>query len=481
MGLMRRIVASAALVLAFSALAPLHHASAQMAGQPAEYRESFLATTERLSVDLDRLASQVSQVTLVDVIGGVYDLEYEFEPGGVSLVFDIPDGVSGGEFELSWDAVDEVGEIFSGTRRVVFATPSEVEVRLGSSFPRPGSALSFPPRESRFSFTAEVDASDFSARLVTVRDGLEEDVQRLSSGRVQDVLLRIPVLSPGDYRIEWSLGAGMSGSVPFSIAQPLVAAGGGNHRHSTDDLFIESFASWFPRASVLVLAGVLFGMGRRSRRVEPSFNDVMAVRVSGGVLAVLSLVGVASAAVEGLIRWGDHPLFAVLASDVVWVYLMASALGVVLGVSGRPGRFLTGSSLALAGLVWSVGPALQFRYGPAVPVVSLLLYLATVAFSSELYLSLRGAVRAWRPVAALWVSAALSSILLFATAQSMELRGAFASRFSVQVVVTLAALAVSLLWLRASSFPARLRYVLAAALLGAAALGLWVPPPAPGL
>lgn len=362
--------------------------------------------------------------------------------------------------------------------------PEEGQPELARSFPRPGSVLAFPPRESRFTFSRAVEASGFSAVLVTLPGGSGEPLQRLSSGSVEDVLIRIPVLGAGDYRLDWSLVTSegrVEGSVDFSIAEPLVAPGGGNHRHSTDDLFLESFASWAPRSALLLFAGVLLGLWRGSRSREESFADVLTLRASGALLAATSLFGVGAAVVEGLVRWGDHPLFAVLASDSVWVYLAATALGVVLGLSGRPGTPLLWSALLLGALVWSVGPFMQFRYGTAVPVLSFVLYSLAVLFSSEMLMALRGWVSAWRPAALVVASVSVSALLLVATAQTFSLIGAFAQRWSVQGPLSALAVVLSLVWLRVPPSAVRSRVLLAASLAVLVALGLWTPPPAPGL
>lgn len=356
------------------------------------------------------------------------------------------------------------------------------EAVLSRSFPLHGRTLRFPPREARFSFSAPIDSSAFS--VVLAEDGAREPLQRLTSGSTSDVLVRIPVLGPGEYVLEWSLSSGSydSGAVRFSVAESLVAPGGGNHRHSTDDLFLESFASWFPRAALLAVSGVLLGVWRSSRRRErPIFADVAIIRAAGVALSLFSLVGVAVSAVEGLVRFGSHPLFSVLASDGVWVYMLALTLGAAIGITGKPGPALVLAPAALSLLVWSAGPAVQFRYGPAVPLLSLILYSLVVLFASELLMAFRGESPRWRAVLVLALVALSSAMLLFATAQTFSVLGEFSWDWGWRWRGILGASVAALLWWRVRPASILLRVAVSVPVLVFAMLAVWTPPPAPGL
>lgn len=352
------------------------------------------------------------------------------------------------------------------------------------SFPLPASELRYPPRESRIVFDRAFEVSGFSATLTRVSDGSTEQLQRLNSGRSDEALVRVPLLGPGSYRIDWSSGAGGSqGSIPFSVSGSISAPGGGNHRHSTDDMYLESFRSWFPRAAIVALAGLMLGLHRRSRRSgEADFVTHVAPRLIGGASFLSASAGVVVSVVEGLVRFHDHPLEGVLAFDQVWAFVAAAAIGVFLLVAGPDTRASSAGMSVSAALVASVAPFMQFRYGALVPLVGLLSYAALLMFFASLPDAvLEPAASRTLPVLLAAAVAASSSALLFATAQTFDLLGNFAWEWSVRWRVMLLAASVTLVWWRMPRSRSLLFIAVTFALGVLAMLGIWMPPPAPGI
>lgn len=156
-----------------------------------------------------------------------------------------------------------------------------------SVWPSPGSELLFPIRESRVSFVQKVDTRTFRGRIFETAsgkvavgiDGTPALFTRatITATESRDVIGTYPPLAPGEYQLEFSVtsleGEELTGVVPFTQMEPIVAPGGGNHRHGEVRLPFEEQLTTVARGLLILSFALLF----RRRGAGPLLPALLAV------------------------------------------------------------------------------------------------------------------------------------------------------------------------------------------------------------
>jgi hypothetical protein len=102
---------------------------------------------------------------------------------------------------------------------------------ISQVWPADGVELWVPLREARYSTYKSIDAADVKAQITG--GAVDEELVRITKGaNVTSVSFRIPKLEPGKYSIRWSEADSVK-TTKFEVKEPILAPGGGNHRHET--------------------------------------------------------------------------------------------------------------------------------------------------------------------------------------------------------------------------------------------------------
>jgi hypothetical protein len=233
------------------------------------------------------------------------------------------------------DLIDSVPRATAGTGGPKFGAGSDAVVKdsglpqqVVSLWPSPGAELLFPNRESRISFRDRVDSRTFQGRILDATTGkvaIGDDGapalftrSTITATEALDVIGTYPTLGAGSYLLEWSVitlkGERLTGEVAFTQLEPIVAPGGGNHRHGQLRIPFEKELTTFAR--VLVVAGFALLFRRRGEGVL--LPGVLAV---GGLIHMAAFLITASDTIlttgELLGRLDGWAAAAVLASAVL--------------------------------------------------------------------------------------------------------------------------------------------------------------------
>ena len=136
---------------------------------------------------------------------------------------------------------------------------------LVSADPAPGATLTVPPQALSLTFTEPLRSAAVNLYAAGFRrvEGVVTEV--LPSG--DHISVSVPLLSPGEYTVNWDViaadGHSLSGSYAFAVAPASVAEAG--------------LPAWFGWAALLILAGALAGgwwFGRARRRGQDIANGV---------------------------------------------------------------------------------------------------------------------------------------------------------------------------------------------------------------
>lgn len=244
------------------------------------------------------------------------------------------------------------------------APASADEVTLRDSWPREGSVLWVPPREGNLEFSGPVASSSLELELTDASGNPvpKRTLERLTSEQFATKLLfRIPALNPGEYRVVWSVdtetGSSIDGVVAFTVDEPLIAAGGQNHRHGENaHLYKDSIGEFTLRLLGLVPLFLLaFSYLRSRRRGEGARLDRFAVRVGGVLVVAAGLVQAIADVVAYVEEYHDYPLSAALAAPAVGVFPVALLLGGFLAVVAPLDRRLLGAIALLVAVNAGLG------------------------------------------------------------------------------------------------------------------------------
>lgn len=177
---------------------------------------------------------------------------------------------------------------------------ADLPAAVVSMWPSPGAELLFPNREYRVSFRNQVDSRTFRGRILEagtgkVAVGLDGTPALFTrSARTEteavDVIGSYPALGPGEYEIEFSVtligGEEIKATVPFSQLQPIVAPGGGNHRHGDLRMPFEKELTTTARGLIVLAFALLFR--RRNSFVLPASLGVAGAIYLGSFLVTAS-------------------------------------------------------------------------------------------------------------------------------------------------------------------------------------------------
>jgi len=375
---------------------------------------------------------------------------------------------------------------------------------LVSSWPRDGVVLWVPPKEGRLSFTTPVRSSSLELLLERTDDVAFDgsDVARLTTGEsVTEILFRLPPITPGPYRLEWSVtaesGEQLGGVVTFSLDAPLAAVGGQNHRHGGSVLYQDSPVDFLLRmlfvlSAALLLAAVVSGRTRREGAQTDTAVRVL-VRVGAGVLGLAALATAVVDAVRWTDTYHDKPLAAFVAAPGTVLLFPLLAFAALLVMRPRAGSTTAAGAMVVLASHSGVSYAARAE-NPAPLLLVLTVLLCCLALFWALLLVAVPDVLARRVpevrrqltrllgIGALLLASSVALLVLHAN--GFVLRMAFAA--DLQRRLSLGALLLPLIVLL--GFLAGRRRVLrllgvlvVAALFVVSALLGWVPPPAAGL
>jgi len=377
------------------------------------------------------------------------------------------------------------------------------DVVLKDSWPREESLLWVPPREGHLEFSAPVVSASLELEL-TFADGdpvPRRTLERLTSEQfAEKVVFRIPVLSPGAYVVGWQVetesGGSVSGSIPFTIDEPLVAAGGQNHRHGENaHLYQDSAGEFALRLGGLLALLLLFAAHLRHRRRGTSSRiDRFAVRVGAVVTVLAAIVHAVADIVAYVDEFHDYPLSAALAAPAVGVLPLIVMASAYLILRAPTDRVLLGVVVLLVAVNAGLGHLTAGWWAVLLYVLFVLAMGAFVVLGgtalATLVESLRGRFSSLAGLRLLlltaWAALAGSSLgMLFLHAKGFDLQQDFHDDLVFRSVVSGAALFGGIV---ASFLAARKLLLLRIlAILGfflVVAVGsalLWMPPPAAGL
>jgi hypothetical protein len=184
---------------------------------------------------------------------------------------------------------------------------------IPSIWPADEASLWVPIREARYSTDKPIDAADVRARITG--GVLDEELVRITKGNgVTSVLFRMPNLEPGTYSIAWT-EAGTTKTTQFELQQPVLAPGGGNHRH-------ESTTKGVPPAEKIALAFVVITGGLALLNVTGLWWIPLAVSSALGALTALIASIVAFVTAYGSAGINDNAWATAFSSPGVWGFLI---------------------------------------------------------------------------------------------------------------------------------------------------------------
>lgn len=384
------------------------------------------------------------------------------------------------------------------------AAPAAAEdVVLKDSWPREDALLWVPPREGHLEFSAPVVSSSLELEL-TFADGdpvPRRTLERLTSEQfAEKVIFRIPVLAPGEYVVVWKVesqaGPRVEGSIPFEVDEPLIAAGGQNHRHGENaHLYQDSAGEFALRVSALFSLLLLFAVHLRHRRRGASSRvDRFAVRVGAVVTVLAALVHAVADVVAYVDEFHDYPLSAALAAPAVGVLPLVVAASAYLVLRAPTDRVLLGVIALLVAVNAGLGHLTAGWWAVLLYVLFVVAMGAFVVLGGTgfamLVESLRGRYASLggmrRLLGATWLALAASSFgMLFLHAKGFDLQQDFRDDLLFRTAVSASALVacglVSLLTARKNLLLRLFAVVVFLFVVSAASALLWMPPPAAGL
>jgi methionine-rich copper-binding protein CopC len=380
-------------------------------------------------------------------------------------------------------------------------------LELVSSWPSDGFTLWLPPRQARLVFSAPVAAPALEVTLRPLDGQAQSDAPvRLTRGTSEVILFKVPDLLPGRYQLEYKAatqsGTTTAGSVMFTLGPSFTAPGGGNHRHASDHVHVDTAFDLLGRSLLAAAAALALLAAWRTHARRRSIADLVIPRLAGLALAAGAVLGAVSAVLLALELGPDTPFAAVMASPAPWLLLPAGVLGVLQMVAGRAGK--AAAATAVVVVVVATAPTMHGD-GPwalsAALAYSLVLVSCAVLAAASLqvtgWLASGRMPRAPRAVPVLIASAAMlaatSLALLPLHAHGLVLYGDFADDLAARLAVAGVLLAASgmlavLAVLRRhrdgffATGVARLAApLLLLVILASSAALLWLPPPASGL
>lgn len=116
--------------------------------------------------------------------------------------------------------------LFLGITQTPLAFAGEIE----KTWPSDGVSVVVPPREFKLELSEEVNTADHKAFIQKTGEESISELGKLTKGKSKETYFTTPILSPGEYTVTWVTSIGEKKTI-FTIKEPIVAPGGGNHRH----------------------------------------------------------------------------------------------------------------------------------------------------------------------------------------------------------------------------------------------------------
>lgn len=393
-------------------------------------------------------------------------------------------------------AVTVIG-VFAGTSRAASGYPSEhspvASESLESSWPADGAVLWVPPREGHLNFSEPVRASTLTLAIENTEGRPVDELVRLTRGDdVSQVLFRMPLLTPGAYRLAWSVetvsGPRASGVVEFSLDEPFQAAGGQNHRHGNDaHLYQDSVGAFVLRLLfVLSAALALAAAFRVGNRGAGTVADAYLLRAGAGLGLFTATLFAVSDVVARVSANHDQPIAAFITSPGLTLFLAVSAITAAMLMSKPESRRVPVLAAGLVAVVAGIGHSGHSSTSLLLTGAFTLLLLSAAVLWASLATASAGpqtqeAARRMYRSAAVTVGTGIG--MLYLHAGTADLVQAYSESLRMRLVASLVVAAALVVFARMLRKPARRPVLWALVLLQCAATSalLWMPPPAAGL
>ena len=132
---------------------------------------------------------------------------------------------------------------------------SAAAVELESTWPSDKVSVNVPPREFKLELSEEVNTADHKAFLKKIDEDFTSELGKITKGKSKTTYFNSPLLTPGEYTVIWKTPY-LEKETMFTIKEPVVAPGGGNHRHEFS-IEVKSFTDYAYTALIFLVVFIL--------------------------------------------------------------------------------------------------------------------------------------------------------------------------------------------------------------------------------
>ena len=227
--------------------------------------------------------------------------------------------------EATMPLEDDLGQNY---KRELLEPPAKTpKVKLLSSWPKENVALLAEPREARLTFDKKVRPVDVTLEIkrIDIEDKWQSAVRTETDPGLKTVRFSLPNMTVAAYKLRWKAGES-SGEYNFRVKEPILAPGGGNHRH--DSGLLNGFP-WFERIAIAITLLLISGLFFRYKfRVITQSILIALLTITAGVRSY-QLVNGASVLDNGDKSWING-----LSSTGVWSWVII-LITTILVVTGK--------------------------------------------------------------------------------------------------------------------------------------------------